>query len=69
LYAWVAAEAGATDLADGWLAFLDSHRTPSGSLPEKVLADGSPAAVAPLGWSAACALLALDALDGGGSPS
>ena len=44
--------------------FLDSHRTPSGSLPEKVLADGSPAAVAPLGWSAACVLLALDALDG-----
>ena len=31
---------------------------------EKVLADGSPAAVAPLGWSAACVLLALDALDG-----
>lgn len=63
LYAWVAAENGDAELADGWLAFLDSHRTPSGSLPEKVLADGSPAAVAPLGWSAACVLLALDALD------
>ncbi|GEL99519.1 glycoside hydrolase family 15 [Cellulomonas terrae] len=63
LYAWVAAENGDTELADGWLAFLDTHRTPSGSLPEKVLADGSPAAVAPLGWSAACVLLALDALE------
>ncbi|NUU18922.1 glycoside hydrolase family 15 [Cellulomonas humilata] len=64
LYAWVAAESGDADLADGWLTFLDTHRTPSGSLPEKVLADGSPAAVAPLGWSAACVLLALDALEG-----
>ena len=63
LYAWVAAEDGDAVLADRWLAFLDSHRTPSGSLPEKVLADGSPAAVAPLGWSAACVLLALDALE------
>jgi hypothetical protein len=61
LYAWVAAANGDDELADGWLAFLDGHRTPSGSLPEKVLADGSPAAVAPLGWSAACVLLALDA--------
>jgi glucoamylase len=67
LYAWVAAEGGDTALADGWLTFLDTHRTASGSLPEKVLADGSPAAVAPLGWSAACVLLALDALDGGTS--
>ncbi|MEZ0446809.1 glycoside hydrolase family 15 [Cellulomonas sp. ICMP 17802] len=65
LYAWVAAENGDAGLADGWLTFLDSHRTASGSLPEKVLADGSPAAVAPLGWSAACVLLALDALDRG----
>ncbi|KQT02217.1 hypothetical protein [Cellulomonas sp. Leaf395] len=63
LYAWVAAEDGDVELADGWLSFLDSHRTRSGSLPEKVLADGSPAAVAPLGWSAACVLLALDALE------
>ncbi len=62
LYAWVAAQNGDRALADRWLTFLDAHRTPSGSLPEKVLADGSPAAVAPLGWSAACVLLALDAL-------
>ncbi|MBO3084983.1 glycoside hydrolase family 15 [Cellulomonas fengjieae] len=63
LYAWVAAENGDRERAEGWLTFLDEHRTPSGSLPEKVLADGSPAAVAPLGWSAACVLLALDALE------
>ncbi len=63
LYAWVAAENGETGLAQGWLDFLDGHRTAAGSIPEKVLADGSPAAVAPLGWSAACVLLALDALD------
>lgn len=69
LYAWVAAENGDIAQADDWLTFLDSHRTASGSLPEKVLADGSPAAVAPLAWSAACVLLALDALDSpAGSP-
>lgn len=63
LYAWVAAENGERELADGWLRFLDAHRTSAGSIPEKVLADGSPAAVAPLAWSAACVLLALDAID------
>ncbi|MBO9553039.1 glycoside hydrolase family 15 [Cellulomonas sp.] len=63
LYAWLAAESGDAPLAHGWLDFLDAHRTSTGSIPEKVLADGSPAAVAPLAWSAACALLALDALD------
>lgn len=63
LYAWVAAENGEPELAHGWLDFLDAHRTTAGSIPEKVLGDGSPAAVAPLAWSAACVLLALDALD------
>ncbi|WP_200829883.1 glycoside hydrolase family 15, partial [Cellulomonas algicola] len=63
LYAWVAAENGEPGLAHGWLDFLDAHRTTAGSIPEKVLGDGSPAAVAPLAWSAACVLLALDALD------
>ncbi|TQL01653.1 glycoside hydrolase family 15 [Cellulomonas sp. SLBN-39] len=63
LYAWVAAEQGDAAQARRWLDVLDAHRTPSGSIPEKILADGSPAAVAPLGWSAACALLALDALE------
>lgn|GEM_PF-156622 len=63
LYAWLAAESGDVPLARRWLDFLDQHRTATGSIPEKVLADGSPAAVAPLTWSAACTLLALDALD------
>ena len=66
LYAWVAAEQGDDDRARALLSALDSHRTLTGSVPEKVLADGRPAAVAPLAWSAACALLALDALDAGG---
>lgn len=69
LYAWVAAENGEPELARGWLDFLDAHRTTAGSIPEKVLADGSPAAVAPLAWSAACVLLALDALDAPSPPA
>ncbi|KMM47007.1 glycoside hydrolase family 15 [Cellulomonas sp. A375-1] len=63
LYAWVAAEQGDHARALALLSAIDSHRTLTGSVPEKVLADGRPAAVAPLTWSAACALLALDALD------
>lgn len=63
LYAWVAAEQGDAAAAARWLDVVDAHRTRSGSIPEKLLADGSPAAVAPLGWSAACVLLALDALE------
>ncbi|WP_432457689.1 glycoside hydrolase family 15 [Cellulomonas iranensis] len=64
LYAWVAAEQGDVATATRWLDVIDAHRTASGSIPEKLLADGAPAAVAPLAWSAACVLLALDALDG-----
>lgn len=63
LYAWVAAENGDDERARTWLSTLDAHRTATGSLPEKILADGRPAAVAPLSWTAACALLAVDALD------
>ncbi|GEA81549.1 glycoside hydrolase family 15 [Cellulomonas uda] len=63
LYAWVAAENGEDERARAWLAAVETHRTPTGSIPEKILADGRPAAVAPLTWSAACALLAIDALD------
>ena len=44
------------------LSWLAAHRTEQGSLPEKVLHDGSPAQVAPLAWTAANTLLALDAL-------
>ena len=47
------------------LTWLQAHRTAAGSLPEKVLYDGRPAAVAPLGWTAALCLLALRRLDQG----
>jgi glucoamylase len=45
-----------------WLRWLDAHRTAAGSLPEKVLADGRPASVAPLAWPAAAVLIAADEL-------
>jgi GH15 family glucan-1,4-alpha-glucosidase len=64
LYALVAAENGFAAEARDRLDWLDAHRTSMGALPEKVLADGSPAAVAPLAWTAACVVLAADALDG-----
>jgi GH15 family glucan-1,4-alpha-glucosidase len=64
LYAMVAAENGFASQARDRLDWLDAHRTSMGALPEKVLADGSPAAVAPLAWTAACVVLAADALDG-----
>lgn len=41
------------------LAWVDEHRTTMGSIPEKVLHDGSPAQVAPLAWSSANVLLTL----------
>lgn len=64
LYALTAAENGRTADARARLDWLDAHRTATGALPEKVLADGSPAAVAPLAWTAACVVLAVGALDG-----
>lgn len=45
------------------LDWLAAHRTPYGSLPEKVAADGTPASVAPLAWTGAEVLLALTAID------
>ncbi len=47
-----------------WFGWLAAHRTALGALPEKVANDGSPAAVAPLGWTSAIVLLALAARDG-----
>ena len=67
LYALTAATLGDRPTAERWLAWVDAHRTASGAVPEKVLADGSPAAVAPLAWSCANVVLALDALDGLGT--
>jgi hypothetical protein len=58
------ARAGEHRAAREVLAWLAAHRTAEGSLPEKVLHDGRPAQVAPLAWTAANTLLALDALAG-----
>lgn len=65
--ATVALTAACTDREDAlrWLRWLDQHRTPHGSLPEKVLADGRPASVVPLAWTAAAVVLAADALENG----
>lgn len=56
------ARAGEHRTAREILSWLAAHRTEQGSLPEKVLHDGRPAQVAPLAWTAANTLLALDAL-------
>jgi hypothetical protein len=58
------ARAGEHGAAREVLRWLAEHRTAEGSLPEKVLHDGRPAQVAPLAWTAANTLLALDALVG-----
>jgi GH15 family glucan-1,4-alpha-glucosidase len=63
-YALAAAAVGDRPTAVAWLRWLGDHRTAAGSLPEKVLADGRPAAVAPLAWSAAAVVLSAAALDG-----
>lgn len=64
-YALAAAAIGDRETATRWLRWLDGHRTAAGSLPEKVLADGRPASVAPLAWSAAAVVLTATTLDGG----
>src|SRR5665648_525805 len=69
VFALTAAASGQVDRAESWLDWLDAHRTPRGALPEKVLADGSPSAVAPLAWTCALVLLTLDELGGGSSGS
>lgn len=65
-FALAAAALGDRDAALAWLRWLDAHRTAAGSLPEKVLADGRPAAVAPLGWPTAAVVLAAAELAEGG---
>lgn len=62
LYALAAASSGDRERATQWLTWLDAHRTRSGALPEKVLADGSPAAVAPLAWTCALVVLSVKAM-------
>ncbi|HKH56820.1 MAG TPA: hypothetical protein VKA58_15325 [Propionibacteriaceae bacterium] len=51
--------------AVNWLRWLDQHRTAAGSLPEKVLANGQPASVAPLAWTAAAVVITADELERG----
>lgn len=68
LFALTAAHNGDRSAAQGWLDWLDRHRTDHGSLPEKVLHDGSPAAVAPLAWTAATVVLSVAQLDELDSP-
>ena len=63
MFALTAAASGERVQALGWLDWLDAHRTDLGALPEKVLWDGSPSAVAPLAWTCALVLLTLDVLD------
>ncbi|WP_147915997.1 glycoside hydrolase family 15 [Ruania zhangjianzhongii] len=63
LYAWAAASNGQDALAWQWIEWIDEHRTATGSIPEKVGPDGSPAHVAPLTWSCALVLLTLAELD------
>ncbi|NIZ93371.1 glycoside hydrolase family 15 [Kineococcus rubinsiae] len=62
LTAYALAASGADADAARWLDWLAAHRTAWGSLPERVLADGTPAGPAPLGWSAASVVLAVAAL-------
>ncbi|UNX55298.1 glycoside hydrolase family 15 [Georgenia sp. TF02-10] len=68
LYALTAASTGHHDQARAWLDWVAAHRTASGAIPEKVLAGGAPAAVAPLTWSSANVVLAVAALEDAGAP-
>lgn len=63
LVAYTAAASGRVDVAEQWLDWLRAQVTPWGSLPEKVLPDGSPAGPAPLAWTAALLVLTEHELD------
>lgn len=63
VFAMVAAAGDDWGRAAEELTWLSDHRTDAGAHPEKILADGSPAAVAPLGWTAAVALLTIHELE------
>jgi glucoamylase len=64
-YAMVEACEAPRERAVARLRWLDQHRTTAGSLPEKVLADGSPASVAPVTWTAAAVVITVDELERG----
>ena len=63
MFAQAYARLGERERALELLEWLAAHRTSAGAISEKVLADGSPAAVAPLSWPAALALSTLEALE------
>lgn len=62
LFAQAWAHLGRTDRAREVLTWLDAHRTALGCLPEKVMADGRAAAVAPLAWTCCVTVVTLLAL-------
>ena len=62
LVALTAAASGRRDVAERWLDWLDNHRSPWGSLPEKVTARGRPAGPAPLAWTASLVVLTAEEL-------
>ena len=68
-YAMVEACEAPRERAVARLRWLDQHRTTAGSLPEKVRADGSPASVAPVSWTAAAVVITVDELERGCSTS
>jgi glucoamylase len=67
LVAYTAAASGRPEVASKWLDWLQAHVTTWGSLPEKVLSDGSPSGPAPLAWSAAVVVLAVATLEQDGA--
>lgn len=68
MVAYTAAMSGLPEVATRWMDWLDAHRTGWGSLPEKVLADGTPAGPAPLAWTAALVVLTAAELDPANGP-
>lgn len=68
LFACVHAANGNAAKATQLLHWIDTHRTAAGSIPEKVLYDGRPAAVAPLAWTAALTVLTIAELRGARGP-
>lgn len=65
LVAYTAATSRRPAISAHWMDWLSDHRTPWGSVPEKVLANGAPAGPAPLAWTAALVVLTLDELETG----
>lgn len=67
LLALTDAAGGRAHAAGRRLDWLEAHRTPYGSLPEKVTRSGAPAGPAPLVWTASLVVLALAELEPTGS--